>query len=364
MMRGLMACVFAAAMAVSSAVQAEYRVETVAEGLEHPWSIAFLPDGRALVTERPGRLRVIENGALREAPVEGVPDVFASGQSGLLEVLPAADFADSGVLFLSFAHGEKRANHTRIVRARFDGRRLSDVQPIFTTTPAKSGDPHPGGRMLQLPDGTLLMSVGDGFFQREHAQKLDSHIGKLVRINGDGSVPRDNPFVARAGALPEIYSYGHRHIQGLVHDAARDRIYAHEHGPRGGDELNLITAGANYGWPLVSYGRDYSRALITPFTRMTGMEQPVLQWTPSIAPAGLALYDGDAFPGWRGNLFVAALAEKSLRRIPMAGGEPGEQQILLAELGERIRDVRVGPGGALYVLTDEKDGRVLRLVPN
>lgn len=365
MMRGLLACVLGMALAAAaSPARADYRVETVVEGLEHPWSLAFLPDGRALVTERPGRLRVIENGVLREAPVEGVPAVFASGQSGLLEVLPAADFADSGLLFLSFAHGEKKANHTRIVRARFDGQRLTDVQPIFTTTPAKSGDPHPGGRMLLLPDGTLLMAMGDGFFHREHAQKLDSHIGKIVRINTDGSVPRDNPFASRAGALPEIYSYGHRHVQGLVYDPARERIYAHEHGPRGGDELNIITAGANYGWPLISYGRDYSRALITPFTRMTGMEQPIAQWTPSIAPGGLALYDGDAFPGWRGNLFVAALAEKSLRRVPMAGGEPGEQQILLEEVGDRIRDVRNGPDGALYVLTDEKNGRVLRLRPD
>lgn len=364
MMRGLGTFLLGVLLVIAVPAQAEFRVETVAEGLEHPWSIAFLPDGRALVTERPGRLRVIESGALREAPVEGVPAVFHSGQSGLLEVLPAADFERSGVLFLSFVHGDKNANHTRIVRARFDGQRLTDVQPIFTTHPSKSGDAHAGGRLLLLPDGTLMMGLGDGFFFREESQKLDSHMGTIVRIHTDGSVPKDNPFVGRTGALPEIYSYGHRHVQGLVYDAARERIYAHEHGPRGGDELNVITPGTNYGWPLVSFGRDYSRALITPFTRMTGMEQPVLQWTPSIAPAGLALYQGEAFPGWNGNLFVAALAEKSLRRIPMAGGAPGAQEILLDDGGERIRDVRVGPGGALYVLTDESDGRVLRLVPN
>ncbi|WP_219338334.1 PQQ-dependent sugar dehydrogenase [Luteimonas deserti] len=358
------ACLLGMLLLVMLPAQAEYRVETVVDGLEHPWSLAFLGDGVMLVTERPGRLRVVENGVLRDTPVEGVPDVFASGQSGLFEVLPAPDFARSGVLFLSYVHGDRNANHTRIVRARFDGQRLTDVQPIFTTRPSKSGDAHAGGRLLLLPDGTLLMGLGDGFFFREESQKLDSHMGTIVRIHTDGRIPADNPFVGRAGALPEIYSYGHRHIQGLVYDAGRERIFAHEHGPRGGDELNIITPGTNYGWPLVSFGRDYSRALITPFTRMTGMEQPVLHWTPSIAPAGLALYEGDAFPGWRGNLLVAALAEKSLRRIPMAGGQPGAQEVLLEDLGERIRDVRVGPDGAIYVLTDEENGRLLRLTPD
>lgn len=366
MMREAMKLLLLSCVLLGAAVQgarAEYRVETIAEGLEHPWSLAFLPDGRMLVTERPGRLRVIENGALRAEPVAGVPPVLASGQSGLLEVVPARDFADSGVLFLSFVHGDKKANHTRIVRARFDGRQLRDVQPIFTSQPAKSGDVHAGGRMLWLPDGTLVSSVGDGFFFREEAQKLDSHMGTVIRINADGSVPRDNPFVGRAGALPEIYSYGHRHIQGMVYDAERSRLYAHEHGPRGGDELNVIVAGRNYGWPLISYGRDYGRSLITPFTRMTGMEQPLLQWTPSIAPSGMTLYDGDLFPAWRGHLFVSALAEESLRRVALAEGEPGQQQILLSDRGERMRDVRTGPDGALYALTDEEQGRLLRIVP-
>lgn len=349
---------------VAPAVHAQqFRVETLVEGLQHPWSVAFLPGGRMLVTERPGRLRLIEDGALRPAPVPGLPPVFASGQAGLFEVMLARDFASSGVLFLSFAHGDKQANHTRIVRARFDGERLVDVQPIFTTHPAKSGDAHFGGRMLLMPDGTLVMGLGDGFYFREQSQKLESHMGSIVRINTDGTVPRDNPFIGRAGVLPEIYSYGHRHVQGLAYDPSTGRLYAHEHGPRGGDELNIIEPGLNYGWPLISYGRDYSRALITPYTSMPGMEQPLVQWTPSIAPAGMALYDGALFPGWRGNLLVAALAEKSLRRIPMAGGKPGDQEVLLEDPGERVRDVRVGPDGAVYVLTDEKAGRLLRLVP-
>ncbi len=357
----LLALACAALLPLSGAMAQDYRVETVADGLEKPWSIAFLPDGRMLVTEHPGRLRVIEDGQLVDAPVEGLPPIFSSGQAGLFEVMPAADFADSGVLYLSFAHGTEDANHTRVVRARFDGRRLSDVEPIFTTHPAKSGDAHGGGRMMLLPDGTLLLTMGDGFFFREESQKLDSHMGTIVRINTDGSVPADNPFVGRDGVLPEIYSYGHRHVQGLALDG--DRLYAHEHGPRGGDEINLIEPGNNYGWPVITYGRDYSRALISPFTEREGMEQPLLQWTPSIAPAGLALYEGDLFPQWRGSLLVAALAEKSLRRVEMANGRPGRQEVLLEDLGERMRDVRVGPDGAVYLATDEKDGRVIRLVP-
>ncbi len=342
-----------------------YRVETVASGLEHPWSVAFLPDQRILVTEHPGRLRIIQDGRLLEEPVAGVPEVFHSGQAGLFEVLPSRDFANNGVLFLSFAHGDKDANHTRVVRAVLDGHQLRDVQPIFTTAPAKSGDAHGGGRMLKLPDGTLLLTLGDGFFFREESQKLDSHMGTIVRINTDGSVPQDNPFVGRADALPEIYSYGHRHVQGLAYDAASGRLYAHEHGPRGGDEINLVRPGLNYGWPVITYGRDYSRALISPFTEREGMEQPLLQWTPSIAPGGLALYQADLFPQWRDSLFVAALAEESVRRVAMADGVPsGEQEVLLKELGDRMRDVRVGPDGALYVVTDEPEGRLLRVVPD
>lgn len=353
----LAACVL---LAPTVAAQ-DYRVETVADGLEKPWSIAFLPDDRILVTEHPGRLRVVEADGSLSAPVEGLPAVFHSGQAGLFEVLPATDFAETGVLYLSFAHGDKDANHTRIVRAVFDGRRLSDVEPIFTTQPAKSGDAHGGGRLLKLADGSLLLGLGDGFYFREESQKLDSHMGTIVRINSDGSVPADNPFVGQDGVLPEIYSYGHRHVQGLVLDG--DRLYAHEHGPRGGDEINLIEPGLNYGWPVITYGRDYSRALISPFTEREGMEQPLLVWTPSIAPAGFALYEADLFPHWRDSLLVAALAEQSLRRVELVDGLPGTQEILLEELGQRIRDVRVGPDGAVYVATDEKDGKVLRLVP-
>lgn len=349
---------------LSGAAANSYTVENVAGGLEHPWSVAFLDDDRMLVTERPGRLRLIDRNGLRDEPVAGLPPVFSSGQAGLFDVLPARDFQASGILFISFAHGDDDANHVRIIRARFDGDRLHDVHPIFTAQPAKSGDAHYGGRMAWASDGSLLMGTGDGFYFRELPQQLDNHHGKIIRILDDGSVPPDNPFVTREGALPEIYSYGHRNVQAIVVDAAGGRVYAHEHGPRGGDELNSIEAGGNYGWPLITYGRDYSRALITPFTEQPGLKQPLLHWTPSIAPGGMALYQGDHGP-WRNSLFVAAMAEKSLRRVALgADGLPGEQEVMLKELDQRVRDVRSPPGrSAVYVVTDEASGSVLRIRP-
>lgn len=348
------------------ATAADYRVDTVVGGLDHPWALAFLPDGRMLVTERPGRLRVIEPGAggqlaLRSEPVPGLPAVMAQGQAGLFDVLLHPGFADNGLLYLSFAHGRPKANHLRVVRARFDGRRLHDVTPVFTSQPAKTASQHFGGRMAWLPDGTLVLGMGDGNLDRTDAQRLHTHLGKLLRIHADGSVPRDNPFVGTAGARPEIYSLGHRNPQGLV--AVGGVLYAHEHGARGGDELNRIAAGANYGWPLTTDGIDYTYARITPHRRLPGIEPPLLEWTPSVAPAGLAWYDGALFPAWRGSLFVATLKERSVRRVPMTGGAPGTQELLFRELGERLRDVRVGPDGALYLLSDSDNGRVLRVRP-
>lgn len=356
--------VLLAASATAAAQPVSYRIDTLAQGLEHPWSVAFLPDGTMLVTERAGRLRIVDETGLRPDPVGGLPEVFVSGQGGLFEVLLAQDHAQSGILYISFAHGTKDANHTRVIRARFDGRNLHDVTPVFTSQPAKSGDAHFGGRMTWMPDGTLVMGLGDGFYFREDAQKLDTHLAKIIRVRADGSVPEDNPFVGQPDARPEIYSYGHRHVQAVVFDPASGRLYAHEHGPRGGDELNVIRAGANYGWPLVSYGRDYSRSMITPFTSLPGMQQPLTYWVPSIAPGGMMLYDGEAFPQWRGSLFIAALAEESIRRVPLdEAGQPGEQEVLFTEIGQRMRDVRAGPDGALYLVTDEPEGQVLRVVP-
>ena len=358
-------CLFALLFAAGASASG-YRIETVAEGLEHPWALAFLPDGRLLVTERPGRLRVIERGnggtfALREAPVAGVPEVFAQGQAGLFDVLVDPAFAETGRLYLSFAHGTPQANHLRVVHARLGDAGLSAVTPVLTTQPAKTHGQHFGGRMAWLADGTLVVGVGDGNLLRTDALRLHTHLGKHLRIDREGGVPADNPFVGRAGARPEIYSMGHRNPQGLVR--VGDALYAHEHGPKGGDELNRLQPGANYGWPITTDGVDYTGARVTPYARWPGVTPPLTHWTPSIAPAGLAWYDGALFPAWRGSLFVAALAERSVRRVPMTDGVPGTQDVLFAELGERIRDVRAGPDGALYLLTDSAQGRVLRVVP-
>lgn len=339
------------------------RVEILAEGLEYPWSLAFLPSGDLLVTERAGRLRVIRDGRLVETPIGGVPAVHAAGQGGLLDVLVAPDFSDSRTLFLTLAHGDARANATRVVRARLEDDRLTEVTPIFTARPTKSTAAHYGGRLLMLPDGSLLLGLGDGFNLREQAQDLGSHLGKIVRFHADGSVPDDNPFVGREDVLPEIYSYGHRNIQGLARDPVSGHVYAHEHGPRGGDELNVIRPGANYGWPLATHGRDYSGALVSPYRQLEGMEDALLGWTPSIAPSGLARYDGELFAGWQGDLLVTALAARELRRVQLRDGQVVGESILLKGLGERLRDVRVGPEGAIYVLTDAAPGQLLRLTP-
>jgi len=350
----------------TSAQTVPYRIETVASGLVHPWSLAFLPGGRLLVTERPGRLRLIEPGTdgrlqLREQAVAGLPPVLAGGQSGLFDILLDPGFASNQRLLLSFAHGTPAANHLRVISARLDGDRLVDVQAIFTTLPAKAGTQHFGGRMAWLPDGTVLLGMGDGNLERTDAQRLHTHLGKFLRIHADGRVPADNPFVGREGALPEIFSFGHRNPQGVV---VVDGVpYAHEHGARGGDELNRLQPGANFGWPIATHSVDYTWARITPYRSLPGMVDPLTHWTPAIAPAGMAWYDAALFPAWRGSLLVAALVERSVRRVPMAGGIPGPQELLFQEVGERMRDVRVGPDGAVYLLTDHPQGRVLRVVP-
>ena len=346
-----------------SVVRAEYTIETVAEGLEFPWCIAFLPNGGMLVTERSGRLRRVDGTGLVAEPVANVPDTYVAGQGGFFDVLLDPDFASNRTLYLSYAHGNKKKNALRVVRARLDGTALSDLTPIFTATPWKNTPHHYGGRMAFMPDDTLLVTVGDGFNFREQAQKLDSHFGKVVRINTDGSVPTDNPFVGQNDALPEIWSYGHRNAQGIVVVPGSEAVLSHEHGARGGDELNRVDAGKNYGWPAITYGIDYSGQTISPYTELPGMEQPLVYWVPSIAPAGMAYYDHALFEDWRGNLLVAALAERRLRRLELRNGRVVAQHVLFDDLGERLRDVRVGPGGALYLLTDSAQGKVLRITP-
>ncbi|HEX3949754.1 MAG TPA: PQQ-dependent sugar dehydrogenase [Steroidobacteraceae bacterium] len=345
-------------------VKTGYKVTEIAKGLDHPWSMAFLPDGSILVTERVGRLRLIKDGSLRPQPIAGVPAVHTGSQAGLFDIVLHPKFSENHVVYLTYAAGTAAANGTQVARARFEGNSLQDLHVIFKATPLKDTDNHYGGRMAFLPDGTFALTIGEGFEYREKAQDLTSDLGKIVRLSDDGSVPQDNPFVGQASVRPEIYTWGHRNEQGLTFDGQSGLLYETEHGPRGGDELNVIVARRNYGWPVITYGMDYSGAYVSPYTQRPGLEQPVIYWTPSIAPSGLAVYHGDKFPAWRGDLFVGALAFKHLRRIHLdERGNVIDQEQLLNDFNRRIRDVRAAPDGYLYVCTDESDGRVLRLEP-
>jgi glucose/arabinose dehydrogenase len=344
----------------------------VLSGLEHPWSMAWLPDGTLLITERPGRLRVFRNGALDPTPVAGTPEVLAFGQGGLLDVSPHPEFAQNRWLYLSYAVGTDTENRTRVARARFDGKALSDLEVIFENAEAKPGGSHFGSRLAWLPDGTLLISVGDGgnppiavggAFVRLKAQDRASHFGKIVRLNDDGSLPKDNPFAAEGGVAASIYSYGHRNIQGLAVDAETGAIWANEHGPLGGDEFNRITKGANYGWPSVSHGREYvGGAEIGTGSQAEGKTPPVLVWNNATAPSGLMVYRGSRFPEWRGQVFSGGLMTQDVRKLEIgADGRISGQTAL--RVGTRVRDVREGPDGAIWVLTDESNGRLFRFEP-
>jgi aldose sugar dehydrogenase len=342
---------------------ARYQIATVAEGLSFPWSIAFLPDGAMLVTEKEGRLRLIRDGKLLPDPVKGVPPVLFDGQGGLFQVSLHPRFAETNWIYLTYAAGADSANATRLTRATYRDGALSEVTALFSAQPGKSGTSHFGGRIAWLPDETLLLTLGDGFSYRTKAQALDSDLGKIVRLRDDGTPAPDNPFASKAGARPEIYTLGHRNVQGIVRDPVSGAIYAHEHGPMGGDEVNLIQAGRNYGWPIITYGRDYTGAQISPFTAREGLEQPLVYWVPSIAPSGLAIVTKDMFPAWKGDLLVSALAGMQVRRVDLADGKVAGQEVLFAEVGERIRDVAEAPDGSLYLLTDSAEGKVLRVTP-
>ncbi len=345
---------------------------TVVQGLEHPWSVAWLPDGTMLVTERPGRLRIVRNGALDPKPITEVPKVFAVGQSGLMDVSVHPRFAHNRLIYLTYSHGSRQANRTRIARARFDGKALQDLQVIFEVSQPKSGTQHFGSRIVWLADGTMLVAIGDGGnppiqlggdLIRKQAQNRRSRLGKIVRLNDDGSVPSDNPFVKSSDADPVVWSYGHRNIQGLTLDPTTGRVWATEHGSRGGDELNLIQAGKNYGWPTLSYSREYATGKpISQEQSRPGMVDPKVVWMTTIAPSGLAFYNGDRFPAWKGDLFAGGLVAQDVRRIDLdaAGNVVGQQSI---NIGQRVRDVRQGPDGLLYVLTDEQTGRLIRIEP-
>jgi len=338
-----------------------YQLETIADGLNRPWCVAFLPDGELLVTERPGNLkRISGDGAV--TGISGVPPVYfaSSGQSGLFDVLPDPDFAANRTIYLVYAHGDRSANATRVARATLTGDTLTDLQVIFTVEPAKRLPQHFGGRLIFLPDRTLLLTTGEGFNYREAAQDTFSLLGKTVRINTDGSIPEDNPFADGLEGHPAVWSYGHRNPQGLAFDRVTGTIWEHEHGPRGGDELNVILPGTNYGWPAITYGMDYSGAYVSPFTEHPDMAQPVKYWVPSIAPSGLAVYDGDEFPQWARSLLVGALVDKVVYRLSF-DADVVSQEPLFAELESRIRDVRVSPDGSIYLVTDGEGGRVIRV---
>lgn len=350
------------------------RRETLVEGLEHPWSVAWLPDGAMLITERPGRLRMVKDGRLLTAPIGGVPPVLAENQGGLLDVSVHPKFNENRFIYLTYAHGTTAANRTRLARAKLssDGAQLTDLQVLFEVSHAKPGAQHFGSRIAWLPDQTLLLTVGDGGnapnaiegrLSRDYAQDLNSHIGKVIRLRDDGSVPTDNPFVGRTNVKPEVWSYGHRNSQGIAYDPVRRQVWANEHGSLGGDELNKVVKGANYGWPIVSQTRDYRTGQpISPARSAPNVSDPALLWEVSVAPSGLAIYDHTAFPQWRGDLFSGSLVSLDVRRIDLdaAGKIVGETAL---RIGQRVRDVRVGPDGFVYVLTDERSGRLLRFIP-
>jgi glucose/arabinose dehydrogenase len=341
------------------------RIDTVAIGLDHPWGFAFLPDGRIVVTERPGRLRIVDkNGKLSE-PLVNVPDVQARGQGGLLDVALDPAFASNHVIYLSFSEpGPASSAGTSVVRAELAGDRLLHVKTIYQQTPKVRGGNHFGGRIVFGRDGKIFVTQGERFDYRDQAQNLNSGLGKVVRIDTDGTVPKDNPFVGRNDARPEIWSYGHRNVEAAALDPATGQLWTIEHGAMGGDELNHPEAGKNYGWPIITYGRDYNGRKIGEGVEKAGMEQPVYYWDPVIAPSGMAFYTGEAFPAdWKGNILVGGLASQRLVRLVMENGRVAREERFLGELDARIRDVQIGPDGLIYVATDDTQGRILRLSP-
>lgn len=338
----------------------DFKTEVVTSGLDIPWSFAFLPNGSILISERPGRLRIIENGKLRKEPISGTPDDFVRGQGGLLEVVLHPKYNENGWIYLSYAYKSGLGGHTAIMRAKLKDYELVEKQELFKgVEPAITGV-HFGGKMVFTSDGTIHFSIGERGTM-ENAQKLENHSGKTLRINDDGTIPNDNPFINTPNAKPEIWTYGNRNPQGLAVNPFTGQLWEHEHGPKGGDEVNIIEKGKNYGWPLISFGINYNGTIITADTAKPGMEQPIHYWNPSIAPSGMAFLNSEHYPAWKGNLFVGALAYASLYRCEISENDVTHVERLLAGDG-RIRDVRLGPDGYIY-FTNETNGTLMRLIP-
>ncbi|MDP3853185.1 PQQ-dependent sugar dehydrogenase [Phenylobacterium sp.] len=344
-----------------------YEIQTMAEGLDKPWGLAFLPDGRLLISERPGRLRILATDGKLSEPVAGLPAVDARGQGGLLGLAVDPAFSRTGLIYWAYAEaGAEGANHTAVARGRLTGNGVENVQVIFRQTPSIASTLHYGGRLVFARDGTLFVTLGERSILtgRVQAQRMDGTIGKVVRINADGSVPKDNPFVGKAGVHPEIWSIGHRNILSAALDPKTGKLWEVEHGARGGDELNQAEKGKDYGWPTVTYGEEYSGQPVGDgLTAKAGMEQPVYYWDPVIAPAGLAFHDGKGFPAWKGSALIGGLSSKRVVRLAMKDGKVVGEEHLFTELGERIRDVVVGPDGAVWLATDNAKGRVLKVIP-
>ncbi|MBI4527846.1 MAG: PQQ-dependent sugar dehydrogenase [Deltaproteobacteria bacterium] len=345
------------------AIKGALHADTIAKGLEHPWGLAFLPQGGMLVTERPGRLRRVDKDGRVSEPLSGVPEVFARGQGGLLDVALSPAFAQDRLVYLSFAEPGEGGAGTAVARGRLGEAGLENTLVIWRQQPKVGGGNHWGSRIVFRADGTFFVTLGERFDYSEKAQDLSVTLGKIVRIRSDGSAPKDNPFVDRDRARPEIWSYGHRNVQAAAIHPETGQLWTVEHGARGGDELNRVQPGKNYGWPVISYGVHYSFAKIGEGTAKPGMEQPAYYWDPVIAPSGMVFYTGGAFSGWKGNILIGSLTPGLLVRLIMNDGKVMKEERYLAELRERIRDVRQAPDGSLYLLTDTRNGRILRVTP-
>ena len=340
-----------------------FEVTTVAKGFEHPWGLELLPDGRMLITERAGRMRVIDKDGKASAPLKGVPKVAAGGQGGLLDITLSPTFASDSLVYFSFSEAGAGGNSTAVARGRLGADALEDVQVIWRQTPKVDSQLHFGSRIVFAPNDTMFITTGDRFNQRPKVQDLSTTIGKVIRIKIDGTIPTDNPFVNRDGARPEIWSYGHRNIQAAALHPETKSLWTVEHGARGGDELNNPQAGKNYGWPVITYGIDYSGEKIGEGTEKAGMEQPVYYWDPVIAPSGAVFYTGDAFKEWKGNLLIGSMTPGGLVRLELENGKVAKETRYLGDLRERIRDVQQGADGSIYLITDSQQGRVLKLTP-